>query len=49
MHFISECEIGYYWVNCSKSCPYPMFGPKCVHKCSCKQEVCNFSTGCPEG
>lgn len=44
----SECRAGYYWINCSKTCPYPAFGHQCKQNCSCKQELCDFMNGCIE-
>lgn len=44
----SDCRTGYYWINCSKTCPYPAFGHQCKQKCHCKQELCDFMNGCIE-
>lgn len=48
-YFILECQIGYYWDNCSKTCPYPHYGNRCRQKCSCPVEICDFMTGCSKG
>lgn len=45
----SECLIGYYWINCSRKCPYPYFGTKCIHMCICPENNCNFALGCHTG
>ena len=47
--FFSECQMGYYWRNCSKTCPYPTYGKKCKHTCTCPADMCNFMTGCKTG
>lgn len=44
-----ECDPGYYWVNCSKTCEYPYFGAKCAHNCSCEKQLCNVMIGCANG
>lgn len=43
----SECSTGYYWVNCSRRCPYPLYGDLCDYACSCKRYLCDFQSGCP--
>lgn len=47
--FFSECPIGFFWENCSKPCPYPLFGAKCHQTCICTQELCDTVNGCKQG
>ncbi|XP_078316283.1 uncharacterized protein LOC111101508 [Crassostrea virginica] len=42
------CKNGSYWINCSKTCPYPAFGHQCRQTCHCNQEFCDFINGCIE-
>lgn len=44
--YIKECMPGYYDINCSKTCEYPSFGKRCLQKCSCEKDLCNFMSGC---
>ena len=48
-YFISDCQDGYYWDNCSRTCPYPHYGNRCRQKCSCLEKLCDFMTGCKKG
>lgn len=41
-----ECPIGYFLENCSSICPYPLFGRRCIQKCSCDKQLCDFVHGC---
>lgn len=41
-----ECDPGYYWINCSKTCEYPYFGQQCAQNCSCEKHLCNVMIGC---
>lgn len=41
-----ECDPGYYWINCSKTCEYPYFGQQCEQSCSCEKHLCNVMIGC---
>ncbi|XP_062607105.1 uncharacterized protein LOC134268880 [Saccostrea cucullata] len=41
-----NCSIGYFWINCSRSCTYPYFGARCQNKCLCAKQSCNFVEGC---
>nr|XP_022286689.1 endothelial cell-specific molecule 1-like [Crassostrea virginica] len=43
-----ECPIGFFWENCSKPCPYPLFGAKCHQTCICTQELCDTVNGCKQ-
>ncbi|XP_078319024.1 uncharacterized protein LOC111099619 [Crassostrea virginica] len=43
-----ECPIGFFWKNCSKPCPYPLFGAKCHQTCICAQEFCDTVNGCKQ-
>lgn len=45
----SECEPGYFWINCTKICPYPTFGKSCAQTCSCTNTSCDFANGCKNG
>lgn len=47
--FISDCQIGYYYINCSKPCQYPYYGSKCGQVCSCEEEDCDHTSGCKSG
>ncbi|XP_048768793.2 multiple epidermal growth factor-like domains protein 10 [Ostrea edulis] len=40
------CSTGYFWINCSKPCPYPTYGERCLQNCSCDNETCDFMSGC---
>lgn len=31
-----KCDLGYYWINCSKAHEHPYFGPNCAESCSVK-------------
>lgn len=41
-----ECSTGYYWVNCSRRCPYPLYGDLCDNACFCARYQCDFKNGC---
>lgn len=41
-----ECPVGYFLENCSSSCPYPLFGRRCIQSCSCDKQLCDFVHGC---
>lgn len=41
-----DCPSGYYWINCSRPCLYPYYGSKCGQNCSCKEENCDYISGC---
>ncbi|XP_062579142.1 uncharacterized protein LOC134241067 [Saccostrea cucullata] len=41
-----NCSMGYYWINCSRTCTYPYFGNRCLYKCHCAEQSCNFIKGC---
>ncbi|XP_078316050.1 uncharacterized protein LOC144620138 [Crassostrea virginica] len=45
----AECEPGYFWINCTKICPYPTFGKSCAQTCSCTNTSCDFANGCKNG
>ncbi|XP_062618430.1 uncharacterized protein LOC134280015 [Saccostrea cucullata] len=42
----SDCESGYFGVNCSKVCRYPNYGIQCQLKCNCSNMTCHHITGC---
>ena len=44
--FSIECEAGFYGPNCIIPCRYPNYGRECQEKCHCKENACNFVTGC---
>ena len=48
MHIL-ECQSGHYWINCSKTCPFPQYGDHCWQQCSCEKKLCDFITGCIKG
>ncbi|XP_048771502.2 multiple epidermal growth factor-like domains protein 10 [Ostrea edulis] len=41
------CMPGYFGQYCNKTCEYPRYGMRCMKKCECEQDRCNFVTGCP--
>uniref|UniRef100_A0A8W8JI71 TNFR-Cys domain-containing protein n=1 Tax=Magallana gigas TaxID=29159 RepID=A0A8W8JI71_MAGGI len=43
------CQDGYYWLNCTRQCPFPTYGTKCKYNCSCNKESCDFMVGCRDG
>nr|XP_022337404.1 uncharacterized protein LOC111133362 [Crassostrea virginica] len=44
-----ECKTGYYWLDCTRTCPFPYYGRDCQQNCTCDRKVCSFITGCTEG
>lgn len=44
--FYLGCMPGYSGVNCSFSCPYPLYGIECQRSCNCIRDLCDVSTGC---
>lgn len=48
-HYMLECPPGFFAKNCSRECPYPYYGEKCILNCSCDREHCNFMVGCETG
>lgn len=46
-YHLTECEAGFYGINCSTPCRYPNHGKDCQQECSdCGQEKCNSTLGC---
>ncbi|XP_048771029.2 uncharacterized protein LOC125677095 [Ostrea edulis] len=41
------CMPGYLGQYCNETCEYPRYGMRCMKKCVCEQDTCNFVTGCP--
>uniref|UniRef100_K1P6M1 Uncharacterized protein n=1 Tax=Magallana gigas TaxID=29159 RepID=K1P6M1_MAGGI len=37
---------GYSGLNCTTSCPYPLYGYRCQGYCDCSNDTCDISTGC---
>lgn len=44
-----ECANGFFGLNCSRSCPFPLYGNKCLQTCSCEEVLCDFMNGCKNG
>nr|XP_022329625.1 uncharacterized protein LOC111128343 [Crassostrea virginica] len=45
--FCKPCKSGYFGPNCGKTCPYPLYGRKCVDgKCNCPPHQCDVGSGC---
>lgn len=44
--FIVECDLGFYGIDCKKTCNYPFYGSNCVFECNCSKEECHFKNGC---
>ncbi|XP_056014857.1 platelet endothelial aggregation receptor 1-like isoform X1 [Ostrea edulis] len=42
------CMPGYFGQYCNITCEYPRYGMRCMGKCDCEQDRCNFVTGCPD-
>ncbi|XP_056016985.1 uncharacterized protein LOC130046615 [Ostrea edulis] len=43
----TECMSGYIGQYCNETCEYPRYGRRCMRKCDCEQDRCNFMIGCP--
>lgn len=41
-----DCAPGYFWMNCSKTCPFPLYGNSCNRSCPCNETECDFKDGC---
>lgn len=41
-----DCAPGYFWMNCSKTCPFPQYGNSCNRSCPCNETECDFKDGC---
>lgn len=46
MEMCVDCPSGYVWINCSKPCEYPYYGPKCDQTCFCDEDNCDHTIGC---
>ena len=44
--FSLGCSPGYFGRNCTRSCPYPLYGEVCGGICECDKDSCDVSTGC---
>lgn len=42
----SDCENGFYGINCETKCPFQYFGRKCLSKCNCTGKECHHVYGC---
>nr|XP_034300469.1 uncharacterized protein LOC117681180 isoform X2 [Crassostrea gigas] len=40
------CPVGYIGFNCTRSCPYPLYGQFCFKECHCSQSECDHIKGC---
>ncbi|XP_056016234.1 uncharacterized protein LOC125674673 [Ostrea edulis] len=47
--YICGCPLGYFGQNCEHACRHPSYGKDCQSLCICAPEICNHSTGCPDG
>ncbi|XP_056016235.1 platelet endothelial aggregation receptor 1-like [Ostrea edulis] len=47
--YIRGCPHGYFGQNCELGCRHPSYGKNCQSLCICPPEICNHSTGCPDG
>ena len=46
----TACKSGYFGPNCGKTCPYPLYGRKCVDgECNCPRHKCDVASGCIVG
>ncbi|XP_056008690.1 putative EGF-like and EMI domain-containing protein 1 isoform X2 [Ostrea edulis] len=43
----TECDLGWFGVNCNKSCINGFYGKLCKTSCECETSMCNKTTGCP--
>lgn len=43
----AECDLGWFGVNCNKSCINGFYGKLCKTSCECETSMCNKTTGCP--
>ncbi|XP_048769999.2 platelet endothelial aggregation receptor 1-like [Ostrea edulis] len=41
-----RCSPGYFGVNCSTQCPYPLYGHTCQSVCLCNMDACSPANGC---
>lgn len=49
LNIFQECANGFFGLNCSRSCPFPLYGNKCLQTCSCEEVLCDFMNGCKNG
>uniref|UniRef100_A0A8W8M824 Uncharacterized protein n=1 Tax=Magallana gigas TaxID=29159 RepID=A0A8W8M824_MAGGI len=40
------CVSGYYGINCSSECSFPLYGMNCMSNCNCSENDCNRVYGC---
>uniref|UniRef100_K1PGV2 Uncharacterized protein n=1 Tax=Magallana gigas TaxID=29159 RepID=K1PGV2_MAGGI len=41
-----ECDIGFFAISCSLTCPYPTYGRGCQNICNCTKDMCDYVQGC---
>lgn len=46
--YILACKPGYIGINCTRVCPYPLYGVDCQMLCNCSKNLCDVSTGCQQ-
>lgn len=39
--YILACKPGYIGINCTRVCPYPLYGVDCQMLCNCSKNLCD--------